>query len=71
MKAQTLTQFSSEQEEAVNKAAKQAWTILTLKAQWDMEAWFNNLRKVNPYFKGVGIKEFGSAVLSIKVFKNT
>ena len=69
---QTLIQFSKEQEKAVNHAAKQAWMMLTLKPQlWDLEAWFNKHRKINPYLKGVSIREFGAAVLSLKPFKNT
>ena len=68
---QTLTEFSKEQEVAINKAAKQARKILAIKSQlWDPEPWFNNLRKTNPYFKGVSIKEFGAAILNIKPFKS-
>ena len=71
MTEQTLLQFSNEQEKAVNLAAKKAWTMLSLKPHWDMEAWFDKLKKENPYFKGVSIREFGAAVLNIKHFKNT
>ena len=66
----TLKQFSKEQEIAVNKMAQQARQMLMLKPQWDMERWFENTSKINPYLKTVSIKEFGAAVLNLKPFEN-
>jgi len=65
----SLMQFSKEQEDAVNEMAKKARTMLELKPHWDMEAWFDKMKKINPYLKGVSIREFGAAVLG-KPFEN-
>ena len=65
-----LIEFAKKQEVAVNDMAKKARTFLILKPTFDLEDWFNKQRKVNPFLKGVSIKEFGSAVLEIKPFKS-
>ena len=68
----TLAQFSKEQEKAVNDMAKKARKLLFLPTPqlWDLEAWFDKAKKVNPYLKGVSIREFGGAVLELEPFKN-
>ena len=66
----SLKQFSKDQEQAINDMAKKARQMLAVKPQWDMEKWFNQMKKTNPMLKGVSIREFGSAVLGIKKFSN-
>lgn len=65
-----LGTFARLQEDAVNEAAETAAKLLALKPSFDLEAWFNQARQQNPYFRGVSMREFGAAVLGIRPFQN-